>query len=144
MRPPEDTARLSLLRSMLLHTLFLAAAIAVCYWLVAAGGGFAFVSLTVVGAVGLLLAWHVGQHLLDLRSPLAETEGIVLRKWKRADLIIAWDSFYIGIGRAIFRIAPEDWVLVDEGSYVKVVHFPRTLHVVSVHEVRRPPAPPVA
>ena len=26
--------------------------------------------------------------------------------------------------------------MLDEGMHVKVVHFPRTLHVVSIHEVR--------
>ena len=75
------------------------------------------------------------QHARDVGSPLAETEGAVLRKWQRADLVVVWQSFYVQIGRAIFKVQPLDYELVKEGMYIKVVHFPRTLNVVSVHEM---------
>jgi hypothetical protein len=81
-------------------------------------------------------------HGRDLRSPLSESEGVVLRKWQRADLIIAWQSFYLQVDRAIFKLRPEDYILLDEGMYVKVVHFPRTLNVVSIHQVQRAAPPP--
>ena len=45
------------------------------------------------------------------------------------------------VGRTVFRVAPEDHIMVDEGMVVKVVHFPRTLNVVSVHEVAGAPRP---
>jgi hypothetical protein len=38
----------------------------------------------------------------------------------------------------VFRIKPEYYLDVREDSYVKVVHFPHTLNVVSVHELRPP------
>ena len=72
----------------------------------------------------------------------AESEGLVVRKWKRADLIIAWDSYYLTVDRTVFRVKPEDWIQVREDAYVKVVHFPNTLNVVSIHELRPPAAPP--
>ena len=97
-----------------------------------------------VGVVGLLLAYQVWMHFRDLGSSLAESEGVVQRKWSRADMIIAWHSYYIAVGGRMFRLQPEDHVLLDEGMYVKVVHFPRTLSVVTVHQVpeasRTPPA----
>ena len=74
--------------------------------------------------------------------PLTESEGPVVRKWTRADMLIAWHSYYVAVGRTVFRVAPEDYVMVDEEMYVKIVHFPRTLHVVSVREVRGAPRPP--
>jgi hypothetical protein len=48
-------------------------------------------------------------------------------------LIILWQSYYVAVGRGIFRVAPEDYILIDEGMFVKVVHFPHTLQVVSIH-----------
>jgi hypothetical protein len=87
-----------------------------------------------------MLLYQVVQHARDLRAPLAESEGMVTRKWKNADLIIAWDSYYIRVDRYVFRIKPEQYIEVRENSYVKVVHFPHTLNVVSIHELRAPTA----
>jgi hypothetical protein len=107
------------------------------YYIVSSGPeGAGYVTLTVVAVVGLLLAHQVWMHVRDLSSPLAESEGVVLRKWARADLIIAWHSYYVNVERRVFRLEPQDHVMIDEGMYVKIVHFPRTLNVVSVHEVR--------
>ena len=116
-------------------------ALAVYYIIANAASGVAYVTLSIVGAVGLLVAFQVWVHIRDLGAPLAETEGVVRRKWSRADLIIAWHSYYMTVGRTVFRVAPEDHIMVDEGMVVKVVHFPRTLHVVSVHEVAGTPRP---
>jgi hypothetical protein len=128
---------------MLFYTAFLALDVSALAYIVASGPeGAGYVSLFVVGAVGLLLAFQVWMHARDIGSPLAESEGVVQRKWSRADLIIAWHSYYVTVGRRVFRLAPEDHVLLDEGMYVKVVHCPRTLHVVSIHEVRRDATPP--
>jgi hypothetical protein len=142
---PEARARASLLRSFIIYTLLLAADTAVIWYVTVnrAGPG-AFVTLSIVGVVGLLLAYQVVQHYRDLRTPLAESEGIIQRKWRNRDLIIAWDSFYVAVERTIFRIQPEDYTNIEEGMYVKVVHFPYTLNVVSIHEIRRPPPDPSA
>jgi hypothetical protein len=138
MADPEQAARASLRRSMLMYAAVLVAAVLVIVLIIGSGaGGGAYVTVSIVGAVGLLLAHQVWQHVLDMGSPLAESEGEVLRKWKRSELIIAWDSYYLNVDRAIFRVRPEDYIQVDVGMYVKVVHFPRTLQVVSVHEVLR-------
>lgn len=118
-------------------------ALAVYYIIANAESGAAYITLSIVGAVGLLLVFQVWMHARDLGSPLAETEGVVRRKWSRADLIIAWHSYYITVGRTVFRVAPEDHIMVDEGMVIKVVHFPHTLNVVSVHELRGAPRPPV-
>ncbi len=130
---------------MLFYAALLALAVLAVYYILADGpGGAGYVTLTIVGAVGLMLAYQVWMHARDLRSPLAESEGVVQRKWSRADLIIAWHSYYITVDRRVFRLQPEDHIMVDEGMYVKVVHFSRTLNVVSVHEVRGVPRPPVS
>lgn len=142
MTDPESAARASLRRSLLVYAVLLAVDVLVIYYIaVGIEGGGAYVTLSVVGIVGLLLAYQVWLHALDLGSPLAESEGFVLRKWSRADLVIAWHSYYINVGRTIFKVMPEQYLMVDEGMYVKVVHFPRTLNVVSIHETLRPPPP---
>ncbi len=140
---PEPAARASLFRSMLIYTALLIPDLAVVYYIATTSEqGAAFVTLSFFGVVGVLLAYQVWQHYRDLRSPLAESEGVVQRKWSRADLIIAWHSYYVAVERMIFRLQPEDYIHLDEGMYVKVVHFPNTLNVVSIHEIRRPPADP--
>jgi hypothetical protein len=137
---PESVARASLRRSLLFYAAFLALDASALAYIVASGPeGAGYVTLFIVGAVGILLAFQVWMHVRDIGSPLAESDGVVQRKWSRADLIIAWHSYYVTVGRRVFRLTPEDHVLLDEGMYVKVVHCPRTLHVVSIHEVRGRP-----
>ncbi len=144
MQDPESAARASLRRSLLFYLAFLMLDLLAVYYIAASDpGGAGYVTLTIVAIVGVLLAMQVWMHVRDLGSPMAETDGTVQRKWTRADLIIVWNSYYINVERRVFRLQPEDHVLLNEGMYVKIVHFPRTLHVVSVHEVRgaaRPPA----
>ncbi|MBI5287454.1 MAG: hypothetical protein HY873_00610 [Chloroflexi bacterium] len=140
---PEPAARSALFRSMVIYAVLLAAdALVVAYAVREGVHGIGYVTVSIVGVVGLLLAYQVWQHLRDLGSPLAETEGVVLRKWQRADLVIAWQSFYIQIGRAIFKVQPLDYHLLESEMYVKIVHFPRTLNVVSVHEIPGGMPPP--
>jgi hypothetical protein len=136
---PESDARASVFRSLLIYGAFLAADVLVIGWVLSRGiQGPAYVTTSIVAVVGLMLLYQVVQHARDLRAPLAESEGMVTRKWKNADLIIAWDSYYIRVDRFVFRIKPEQYIEVRENSYVKVVHFPHTLNVVSVHELRPP------
>lgn len=137
MADPESTARASLFRSLIIYAAMLALDL-LAVWYIAANGesGGAYITISIVGLVGLLLAHQVWQHVRDLQSPLSESEGPIVRKWQRADLVIVWQSYYIQIDRTIFRVAPRDYVMVDEAMYVKVVHFPRTLNVVSVHEMK--------
>ncbi len=111
--------------------------IVIAYFVAIGASGAAYITISIVGLVGLLLAHHVWQHVRDLRAPLVETEGQILRKWKRADLVIAWDSHYINVERSVFKIATIDYHLVEEGMYATIVHFPRTLTVVSVHAVQK-------
>lgn len=146
MDDPVRGARASLRRTAAIYGALLAADIAVVvYILIVRTSGAAFVTLSFVVVVGLLLAYQVVQHVRDFGARLAETDGVIVRKWKRADLIIAWDSFYLTVDRTVFRVRPEDWIHLDEGEFVKVVHFPHTLTVVSVHIAPRgelrPPEP---
>jgi len=141
---PEHAARVSLRRSLFIYAALLFAAVVVVTYIAAnLASGFGYVTLSVVALVGVLIAYQVLQYIRDLNAPLAESDGIVQRKWKRADLIIALESFYLTVDRvadrAVFRVTAEDYVLVDEGMYVKVVHFPNTLTVVSLHKMVRPP-----
>jgi hypothetical protein len=100
--------------------------------------GARYVTLSVVGVVGLLLLYQVVQHMRDLDAPLAESTGLVAKKWSRADLFIAMQGHYIAVDRTIFRIPAVEWAHVALGAYVKVVHLPHTLGVVSIHELAPP------
>ena len=139
MDDPESSARASLRRSGLIYAILLIADLVVIAYIIAgASSGGAIVTLSIVGVVGLLLAYQVMQHVRDVNAPLAESDGAVQRKWTRADLIIAMQSYYLTVDGTVFRVKPEDHLMVDVGMYVKVVHFPHTLNVVSIHEMSRP------
>jgi xanthosine utilization system XapX-like protein len=130
---------------MIAYAALLVADVAVIVWVARAGiQGAGFVIVSIIGVIGVLLAYQVLQHARDMRAPLAESEGVVQRTWSRADLIIAWESYYITVERTVFKVAKVDWIDLREGSYVKVVHFPHTFSVVSVHDVLRPQGDPSA
>jgi xanthosine utilization system XapX-like protein len=136
---PESAARGALRRSTVIYLLlFLAAAVVVYYIATNRESNLAFVSLSIVGIVGLLLGYYVYQHLRDLMSSLTESEGVILRKWSRADIPFLLQGYYIAVNRTVFRVQAEDYLHLREEMYVKIVHFPHTLNVVSVHEVRGP------
>lgn len=141
---------------MIIYVVLLMPALAFVVWIATSSPtGFAYVSMSVGAIVALLLGYQVYAHWRDMRSPLAESEGVVQRIWSRADLIIAWHSFYVTVvlptgERKLFRMQPEDYVQLEDrfrslsrldppiDLYVKVVHFSMTLNVVSVHETRQP------
>jgi hypothetical protein len=138
-RDAESAARLSLIRGTLFFGALLAATVAGIAWIaVNAVSGAAWVSIAFLGLIAALLAIYVAQHLRDLRAAPVEREGVVNRKWTRADLIIVMQSYYIAIGRAVFRIPPEEYIHLQEGMRVRVTHLPHTMHVVSLE--RLPPA----
>ncbi len=148
---------------MIIYIVLLTPALAVLVWIATSNPtGFAYFSMSVAAVVALLLGYQAFAHYRDLRSPLSESEGVVQRIWSRADLIIAWHSYYVSVdcasaagvapARKLFRLQPEDYVHLEDrfrtmarldppvDLYVKVVHFPLTLNVVSIHEVLRPAA----
>ncbi len=128
---------------MLIYAVILAGDVYLLYFIATNGPhGVGYVTLAVAAVVGLLLAHQVWMQFRDLRAPLTESEGVVQKKWSRAELLIVWHSYYVAVDRRMFRLEPEDHVMVDEEMYVKIVHFPRTLNVVSIEEVRAAPRPP--
>jgi hypothetical protein len=135
-RDPESAGRAALRRGMVIYGVLFAVAVLVVWYIVSnEPRGLGYLTLSIVGLVGLLLGYQLWSHARDIGSPLVETEGEVVRKWSRADLVIAMHSFYIMVDRTVLRVQPDDYLAIDVGSYVKVVHFPRTLNTVSVHIV---------
>lgn len=131
----EASVRASVRRGAILYALlFVADALVFYLILVNRQSPGAFFSLFLVGAVGLLLGYQFVQYARDVGAPLAESEGIVTRKWQRAELLIAWQSYYVTIERTVFRVRPEDYLELTEGRLVKVVHLPHTLNIVSIHQ----------
>ena len=153
----ESAARASLFRSLLIYAAMLVADLGVVAWIASSNPTRpAYVTMSVVAAVGLLIAYQAYAHARDLREPLVESKGTLRRVWTRADLIIVWHSYYATVDRMVLRVRPEEYVLLEDRlralgrldppleMYVKVVHFPRTLNVVSIHEIIRPVSDPSA
>jgi hypothetical protein len=136
-RDAESAARASLIRGTLIYGALFAATLAGIVWVVVnAASGAAYVTVALAGLIALLLGYYVLQHLLDLRAPAVEHVGPIMKKWSRADLIIAWQSYYIMVGRKIFQIQPEQYLHLEEGQRARVVHFPHTLRVITAERLR--------
>ena len=132
-------ARTSIVRSMLLFAPFLALALAVLAVLAgdaADGGGGAFVGLTLIGLVALLLIYQVVQSLRDLLAQPVETEGRVERRWNRNEFFLFRNS-YAFVGGNVFRLSPEQEVHVDLGDKVRIRHYPHTATVEAIEVLER-------
>ena len=143
----EDEAlrrgRFGLYRGTLLYGVMVAGDGALLFYLLTRGvQGFGYISLTLIVLFGLLLVSQLYGHARDLASAPVVTEGEILRKWHRAELLIAWPSYFIQIERRIFRIEGQDFLLVEEGQHARVRHFPRTLNVLEVERVAAAPVAP--
>jgi len=91
--------------------------------------------LTFIEAVLTLLFGHQSiQSIRDLRSTVVRTDGSIGRKWTKMDFVVS-RSYYISIGRSIFRVPPVDWHVVEEDDRVAVVHYPHTGTVASVDKL---------
>ena len=137
----RPSARGEVLRSILLFSPFLAVTLAALVFLLqdiageGAGGG-TIVGLVLVGSVALLLAYQVIQSVRDLFSQLVETTGLVERRWSRNEFLLFRNS-YIFVGRNVYRLSPEQFIDVDLGDTVRVVHYPHTAAVEAIEVVRR-------
>lgn len=132
-------ARSSMARSLLFYLVVgVACASAAVYIYSLPPGGFGWVSLVVLSGLALLCLWQVWQFGRDLQSPVMETEGVLSRKWQRAELFIVWQSYFILVNRRVFKIEPDAWVFLESEKPLRVHHFPRTMTVVAVEKVGAP------
>ena len=94
------------------------------------------VGTVLVGFVAVLFGYQVVQSVRDLFSSVVETTGIVERRWSRNDFFLFRNS-YIFVERNVFRLEPEQFIEVDLGDMVRVVHYPHTSTVESLERVGR-------
>lgn len=131
----------AVLRSALLFTPFFGIALTGLVFLVldvvdtGVGPG-QVVGVTILAFVTLLFGYQVVQSVRDLFSGVVETTGVVERRWSRNDFFLFRNS-YIFVGRNVFRLEPEEYVEVDLGDTVRVVHFPHTSTVEAVEVLAR-------
>ena len=59
------------------------------------------------------------------------SSGLVDRKWSRADLFVL-RSYYIYVGRSVFKVTPLIYSELEEGDTVSVNHYPHTNTVIAV------------
>ncbi len=131
----------TVLRSALLFTPFLVIVLVILAFLIGdtagegASGG-RTVAMVLVGSVTLLLAYQVVQSVRDLFSRLVETNGLVERRWSRNDFFL-FRSSYVFVERNVYRLTPEQFLDVDLGDRVRIVHYPHTGAVESVEVIER-------
>lgn len=139
MAATRPSARATVLRSALLFSPFLAVTLAAFAFILrdtteeGMSGG-SIVGLVLVGLVALLLAYQVGQSVRDLFSQPVETTGLVERRWSRSDFFL-FRNDYVFVEGNVFRLQPEQFVEVDLGDIVRVVHYPHTATVATIEVV---------
>ncbi len=141
MAETRPSAWAAVLRSTLMFTPFLLIVLAILALLVkdtAEQGTSAgrIVAMVLVGSVTLLLAYQVVQSLRDLFSRPVETTGLVERRWSRSDFFL-FRSSYVFVGRNVYRLRPEQFIDVDLGDTVRIVHYPHTGAVETIEVLER-------
>ncbi len=136
-----SSARASVLRSALLFSPFLAVsafALALIIGDVISDGfdGGHVVGLGIFGCVTLLLGYQVVQSLRDLFANSVETVGVVERLWSRNEFLL-FRNGYIFVKNNVFRVEPEQYIDINLGDTVRVIHFPHTATVESVEVVEQ-------
>jgi len=128
-------ARSSLRRTVLVFTpLFLLglAGIGIIIFNLAREGASGLIITLVLLLLAAFLTGHQSiQSLRDLRSSPTVSGGLVDRKWSRSDLFIL-RSYYIYVGRSVFKVTPLIYSELEEGDSVLVNHYPHTNTVIAV------------
>lgn len=145
MAATRPSARAAVLRSALLFTPFLVVtliALALIVRDIAADGasGGRVVAIVLVSLVAALLGYQVIQSLRDLAATVVETTGVVERRWSRSDLFLFRNS-YIFVDRDVYRLDPEQFIQVDLGDTVRIIHYPHTGAVEQIELVERAARP---
>ena len=128
-------ARSSLIRVALVFTplflLSLAGIGIVIFNLVREGPSGLIITLLLLSLAAFLTGHQSIQSLRDLRSSPTVSNGLVDRKWSRADLFVL-RSYYIYVDRSVFKVTPLIYTELEEGDTVSVNHCPHTNTVISV------------
>jgi len=128
-------ARSSLRRTVLVFTplflLSLAGIGIIIFSLVREGPGGLIITLVLLSLAAFLTGHQSIQSLRDLRSSPRLSGGAVERRWSRADLFIL-RSYYIYVGRSVFKVSPLIYHELEEGDTVSVNHYPHTNTVIAV------------
>ena len=128
-------ARLSLIRVALVFTplflLSLAGIGIIIFSLVREGPGGLIITLVLLSLAAFLTGHQSIQSLRDLRSSPRVSSGAVERKWSRADLFVL-RSYYIYVGRSVFKVSPLIYHELEEADTVSVNHYPHTNTVIAV------------
>jgi len=88
------------------------------------------VMFCVFGLIGALTGYQAKHYLSDLRHRPVMTEGEILRKWHKGNLLIfLFPSFYVFVDDKIFSIPRQDYALLLETDMVRISHYPGSLTV---------------
>lgn len=143
---PTGAARRSVMRSAIIFTpiflVLLVTLVAMIADRAGGGSGGSVLLIIIVGLLTVLFGFQSITALRDLRTAPRETQGVVHRKWSRSEVIF-WRSYYIGVGRDIFRISALAYHMIETGNEVLIVHLTHTSAVESVSIIReeRPALP---
>ncbi|MEX2237936.1 MAG: hypothetical protein WEB00_10415 [Dehalococcoidia bacterium] len=105
----------------------------------AEGGDYFLLGL--VAFFSLLLIFQAMTALLDLRAEPVKTEGIIVHKWSRNDLVLFGESSFLRVldeeteRQGIFKIDKFNWLQLKNGDRVLIEHYPHTQAVESIQKL---------
>ncbi len=103
----------------------------VIFNLVREGPSGLIITLLLLSLAAFLTGHQSIQSLRDLRSSPTVSNGLVDRKWSRADLFVL-RSYYIYVDGSVFKVTPLIYAELEESDTVSVNHYPHTNTVISV------------
>ncbi len=147
MKEGISAARRHIIRDAVIYTPILI--LAVLAWgfalagVVSAGGGGGIFLVLLLTIVVFLAGFQSIQSLRDLRSSPVTSEGPLIRKWRRSELLF-FPTCYFYVNRNVFRVPLLLYKEIEQGDIVAITHYPHTSTVVEVKRIRRGDAPPTA
>lgn len=134
----RDDHRRRLLRTVLIYTP--GGVIATALFLVAAsslisGNVGAIFATMIVGLIAFAVDYEALSALRDLRAEPTVTEGAIARKWSKGRIAFFGRVHYVLIGRAVFEVGPVAAAELRDGDQLRIVHWPNTHGVISVHRI---------
>ena len=102
----------------------------------------AWVGFAILGLIALLILPLLVAALQDLRAAPIETEGLLGRKWSKADFFV-FRSHYFLIGKRVFRVNKAVWVTIPEPpGRIHLLHYPHTNTLIDWKSVPDPSTDP--
>jgi hypothetical protein len=139
---PPLTPRGRLIRDTILYTPPFAFLVLALVLMIVGVWDRSIVGIVLVAGITFLFGYQSVQSIRDLTSKPRELDGPIQRRWTKRDGFVV-KNYYVSVGKSIFHIAVDDYMLLKTGDVVRVLAYPHTGTLVSINKLEDGPPRPV-